>query len=215
MTSYQVGDIDLIFELNGLSYGYEDSTAEREYINLDVDADNIWLSANAPEAAISIEWVGGTTNANIEKLANKLFNLYQESSSAGIKLSIFQDDLGKRHALPTDIYKLFKDSKFWLSSYKHITTITRTNLDDRTFKTIAQTSKKFYRIYKKSGMFDLVKQNWTFCGDIAQTDKQSTNLKKHLKTEAANLRAWERSMKRMDMMPSAANTILGKMSRNT
>jgi hypothetical protein len=139
----------------------------------------------------------------------------KDSSNIGIKLSIFQDDIGKRHALPADIYKLFKNSKFWLSGYKHIATITRTNLDERTLKTIAQTSEKFHRIYKKSGMFDLVKQNWTLCGDVAQTDKQSTSIKKHLKAETANLSAWERSMKRMDMMPSAANTILGEMSRNT
>lgn len=135
----------------------------------------------------------------------------QDSVPSSVKIGIFKDANGNRHALPVDVYELFRKSTFW-KGCKHVTQATRTNLDARTVKAIDKTSTDFHRIYVKSGMFDLIKQNWTFGGEVTRTDKQATAYNNHLTTEAKQLKSWERSMKRMDMLPSAAGVILGKMS---
>lgn len=123
------------------------------------------------------------------------------------KIAIFKDKVGRRHALDSSLYKEFKKSKFWLSGYKHITYAER-NLDNRQIKALADAVAKVAKI----GMFDLVTSGWTLMGDVAFTEKQATVRKKAEKSEAAQLRTWERNMKRMDLLPSAAGTILGKMS---
>lgn len=128
-----------------------------------------------------------------------------------VKIGIFLDASQNRHALPSDVYDLFRKSKFW-NGCQHIATVTRTNLDERTVKAIIKSSKDFNRVYQKSGMFDLVKQNWTFGGEVARTDKQANGYNNHLTDVRKRLNTWERSMKRMDMIPSAANSILGNMS---
>ncbi len=123
------------------------------------------------------------------------------------KIAIFEDANNRRHALDASLYQEFKKSKFWLSSYKHIT-YTERDLDTRQTKALANAVAKVSKI----GMFDLVTNGWTLMGDVAFTEKQATVRKKAEKSKAAKLRAWERNMKRMDLLPSAAGTILGKMS---
>lgn len=123
------------------------------------------------------------------------------------KIAIFQDTNGKRHALDVSLYKVFKKSKFWLTSYKHIV-YTERQLDSRQTKAIADAVAKVAKI----GIFDLVASGWTLMGDVAFTEKQAITRRKAEKSEAAQLRTWERNMKRMDLLPSAAGTILGKMS---
>ena len=133
------------------------------------------------------------------------------ADSNSVKLGIFKDGVGNRHALPVDVYELFRKSVFW-KNYHHITVTVRTNLDERTLKTIAKSSADMKRIYAKSGMFDLVKQNWTFGGEVARTDKQASVFNKQLENEARQLKTWSLNMKKMGMLPSAAGVILGKMS---
>lgn len=124
-----------------------------------------------------------------------------------MKIGIFEDANGKRHALEVEPYKAFKKSQFWLATYKHITYTERADLDDRQQKALVNTTNKI----KKIGMFDLVANGWTLQGDVAKTDCQVSKQKAELEKQGKRLKAWERSMKRMDMMPSAAGTILGKM----
>ena len=123
------------------------------------------------------------------------------------KIAVFQDASGRRHALHASLYKEFKKSKFWLTSYKHIT-YTERQLDTRQTKALADAVAKVAKI----GIFDLVASGWTLMGDVAFTEKQALTRKKAEKSEAAQLRTWERNMKRMDLLPSAAGAILGKMS---
>jgi hypothetical protein len=123
------------------------------------------------------------------------------------KITIFEDANNRRHALDATLYKEFKKSKFWQAGYKHIT-YTERQLDDRQVKALADAVTKVSKI----GMFDLVASGWTLMGDVAFTEKQATVRKKAEKSQSAKLKSWERNMKRMDMLPSAAGTILGKMA---
>ena len=124
------------------------------------------------------------------------------------QLGIFEDANGRRHALVKSVYQEFKKSQFWLKGYKHITYTERTDLDDRQIKALTNTANKVSKI----GMFDLVANGWTLRGDVAFTEKQAKARKKAEKSEIASLQRWERTMKRMDLLPSAAGAILGKMA---
>jgi hypothetical protein len=206
---YKVGNIDLIFEMGWLSYAHEDSRADEDYINLDVAADNVWISFNKPESSVCVRWEGNTSPESIKALAIKLWDNYQSSikASEGVEIGIFQDAVGKRHALPVDTYQVFRQSQFW-QGCKHITTATRTGLDSRQVKALQDISGKVAKV----GVFDLVGNGWTLQGDVALTDSQAVKREIELEKQGKRLKSWERSMKRMDMMPSAAGAILGKMS---
>lgn len=207
---YKVGNIDLIFEMGWLSYAHEDSKADNDYINLDVASDNVWMS-DKPESPVYIVWEGSTRPDNIKALAVKLYKRYQASlteQSSIVSIGIFQDDNGHRHALLAEVYKAFKKSKFWLTGYKHIGYTDRPDLDQRQIKALEATAARI----NKLGMFDLVANNWTLQGDIPFTQKQAVTRQKKQNSDASTFRSWERTAKRLDLVPSAANTILGKMA---